>query len=69
MTPTFSRGKLPSDELEKLQLPRISRQLPKKSVADLLAGFKAANAVRPFTYHAVREPITEKISAWENLLK
>ena len=32
MTPTFSRGKLPSDELEKFQLPRISRQLPKKSV-------------------------------------
>ena len=30
MTPTFSRGKLPSDELEKFQLPRISRQLPKK---------------------------------------
>ena len=74
---------LPADEYEILKqrvdeesrfyryalLELYGEKLPKKSVADLLAGFKAANAVRPFTYHAVREPITEKISAWENLLK
>lgn len=43
--------------------------LPKSTVSDLLAGFKAANAVHPFTYHAVREPISDKVKEWENLLK
>ena len=74
---------LPADEYEILKqrvdeesrfyryalLELYGEKLPKKSVADFLSGFKAANAVHPFTYHAVREPIAEKISAWENLLK
>lgn len=50
-------------------LELYGEKLPKNTVADLLDGFKKANSVHPFTYHAVREPVSEKVSAWENLLK
>lgn len=40
-----------------------------QELSKMIEEFKAANSAHAFTYHAVREPLNEKIAAWEKLLK